>query len=243
MSSQEATRPDLDAVRGHLSRVDSAHINEADAPRLKLAKKVVPHRLREPLRAALTRAAKPVMSRRLDAARAQSPLKVNLGSGYAPLEGFVNIDFLGAPVDVAWNLADGIPFDDGTVDALLSEHVLEHLTLQQGLGVLEDAYRALRPGGVLRVSVPDAGLLLRSYAGTSDNGWAREFATPMLAVNALFYENDHRTMYDATLMIALFELAGFVEVAERQPRDSRIEPLSGSPSRESGSLYVEGVKP
>jgi predicted SAM-dependent methyltransferase len=242
MDTQDS-RPDLDAVRAHVARQNPLHVNDSDSNRLKLAKRLVPHRVREPGRVALTRAAKPIMQRRLEELSRRSPLKLNLGSGQEPLDGFVNIDFVGAPVDLAWHLGDGVPFADGTVDAVLSEHVLEHLTLPQAQGVLHEAFRVLRPGGALRVSVPDAGLLLRSYAGTSDNDWALQFPTRMLAVDALFYENDHRTMYDNTLMIALFEIAGFAEVAERVSGESRIAPISGHPSRISGSLYVEGVKP
>jgi predicted SAM-dependent methyltransferase len=243
MSAHDERRPDLGAVREYLSRENPKHINAADPARVKVAKHLVPHRIREPARVQLTRAARPVMRRKLERLRLRSPLKLNLGSGYRPLESFVNIDLVGAPVDLAWNILDGIPFADGTVDAVLSEHVLEHVTLPQGQRVLQEAFRVLRPGGILRVAVPDAGLLLRSYAGTSNHDWAHAFPTRMLAVNALFYGHGHRTMYDDTLMVSQFEIAGFDEVATRHAGDSGISPVSGSPSRAEGSLYVEGVKP
>jgi predicted SAM-dependent methyltransferase len=46
-------------------------------------------------------------------------------------------------------------FQPGSVDAILAEHVWEHLTAEQGRLAAETCYRYLKPGGYLRLAVPD----------------------------------------------------------------------------------------
>jgi transposase InsO family protein len=77
-----------------------------------------------------------------------------LGSGGERKAGWVNVDLLGDPVDVAWNLASPLPFAPESVDAVFHEHLLEHLPLQVGAALMQECYRVLKPGGILRVGVP-----------------------------------------------------------------------------------------
>ena len=77
-----------------------------------------------------------------------------MGSGGERKAGWVNVDLLGDPVDVAWNLASPLPFAPESVDAVFHEHLLEHLPLQVGAALMQECYRVLKPGGILRVGVP-----------------------------------------------------------------------------------------
>jgi SAM-dependent methyltransferase len=51
-----------------------------------------------------------------------------------------------------------LPFRDGVFTFALSEHVVEHLFLHEAHRLMGDVRRVLAPGGVFRVSVPDADL-------------------------------------------------------------------------------------
>ena len=62
-----------------------------------------------------------------------------------------------------------LDFDDATFDFIVSEHFFEHLTLPDALALLRECQRILRPGGVIRTSVPDADL--RSYAPPESPGY------------------------------------------------------------------------
>lgn len=195
------------------------------------------------LRALSTALVKPVARRRLGKLRNGAELRLHLGSGFLSKPGWIDIDLAGARADLVWNLQNGIPFEDGTVDAIFHEHLLEHLTLHDGFGLTLECHRALRPGGVLRVGVPDAGACLRSYAGIDDPDWAQSRPTPMLAVEALFYEHGHHAMYDEQLLTEALAAAGFADVAACEFGDSRLSPCPDTEARRDGTLYVEGVKP
>jgi predicted SAM-dependent methyltransferase len=168
---------------------------------------------------------------------------LHLACGFTRKHGWVNIDLLGAPVDIAWNLETGLPFPDDSVDSIFHEHLIEHIPIEATFQLTRECLRVLKPGGVLRVAVPDAGLLLRSYAGQADSDWAESRATPMMSVESLFYEHKHVAMYDSEKLRLLLEVCGLTRVEERQYHDSQIEPPPDSEHRAGGTLYVEGVKP
>jgi predicted SAM-dependent methyltransferase len=234
---------DVQAVGRYMREAFATGTNPSDPPALKLAKRFVPHGMRDQLRALATAAVRPRAKRKIESFGPVGSLKLNLGSGYARAEGYINIDLAGAPNDLTWDLSKGIPFPDGSAQMVYSAHVLEHVPLPGAITLLEECARVLRSGGLIRIVVPDAGLLLGSYAGTNDASWAHAFPTRMLAVNALFYEHGHRTMWDAELMIAALKAVGFDDVTERRYQDTALSPCPDDESRRDGSLFVEGKIP
>jgi ubiquinone/menaquinone biosynthesis C-methylase UbiE len=61
------------------------------------------------------------------------------------------------------DLANGIPFEDNTVDAVYHSHFLEHLERQAAKEFLMEIRRVLKPGGICRIVVPDFELNCKSY--------------------------------------------------------------------------------
>lgn len=206
----------------------------------KLAQQALPKSLQEPAR----RAATAVLAgrSRQKAAALGGDVRLHIGSGFLPLDGWVNLDMVGPPVDLAWDLRRGLPFADGALTAVFSEHLFEHLPFEAGVAVVSESVRALRSGGVFRVAVPDAGLLLRSYAGTDDPEWACSREHAMEAVNALFYEHGHTTMYDEELLVHLCRLGGLTDVRACRFGDSLIDPAPDTTGRRDGTIYAEGVR-
>jgi predicted SAM-dependent methyltransferase len=66
--------------------------------------------------------------------------------------------------------ANGLPFNDSTVEAIYSEHCFEHLDYEsEAKHFLRECLRCLKPQGVLRIVVPDAGdtfAFMRKEIGT-----------------------------------------------------------------------------
>ena len=82
--------------------------------------------------------------------------KLNFGCGDRISPGWTNIDFHSSDSRIQRaNLLAGFPFPNDYFDAVYSSHVIEHFTRKQGLFLIKEARRVLRPGGVIRIVVPD----------------------------------------------------------------------------------------
>lgn len=89
---------------------------------------------------------------------------LNLGCGPNILDGWYNTDI--QPIDERVDYLDAskpFPIEDESFNFIFSEHMFEHLTYQQGKNMLSECYRVLKPGGVLRLSLPTLGFLFNLY--------------------------------------------------------------------------------
>jgi predicted SAM-dependent methyltransferase len=185
--------------------------------------------------------------RRFVATRA-SPVLLNLGAGPRGVDDahWVNVD--GAPEAGVRFLLDfqrPLLFDDASFDGAFCEHVLEHFGQGEGERLAREIARILKPGGVFRVVVPDAELVLKAYFETpADLVAARGEGqgTAMEMVNSYFRQRyEHQFMYDwPTLEQALLR-AGFAHVTRSRFREpGGCIPLRiDDPKYERESLYVE----
>jgi SAM-dependent methyltransferase len=67
------------------------------------------------------------------------------------------------PDIVIWDLRKGIPYPDNTFHAVYHSHFLEHLDTSASELFLRECYRVLRPGGVLRIVVPNLEYYINLY--------------------------------------------------------------------------------
>ncbi len=82
-------------------------------------------------------------------------MRLNLGCGTDIKPGYVNVDARKIPgVDVVTDLAAKWPWDDGSVDEILMLDFLEHFPYRSTEGILQQAWKVLKPGGALVVQVP-----------------------------------------------------------------------------------------
>ena len=99
-----------------------------------------------------------------------SRLRLNLGSGNLPLEGYVNVDTRERPgVDMIAD-ATALPVPDGAAVEVQASSLLEHF--RDPYAVLDEAHRVLAPDGVLVVRVPSpwsqAGMLDPTHVFLAD---------------------------------------------------------------------------
>ena len=82
--------------------------------------------------------------------------KLHLGCGRDKRDGFLNIDIAEeVNPDKAWDLEKGLPFlDDNSVDYILSNHTLEHLTTKGYWNLLEEMYRVSKDGARWELCLP-----------------------------------------------------------------------------------------
>jgi predicted SAM-dependent methyltransferase len=119
----------------------------------KLARAVLP----KAVHAALAEAAAPARAwlrdRALRKGARQRPLRVVIGASGVFEKGWLPTDL--GQLDLLRQETWDRYFAPDSVDALLAEHVWEHLTFDEGKRAAQTCHRYLKPGGYLRIAVPD----------------------------------------------------------------------------------------
>lgn len=182
--------------------------------------------------------------------RCEAPtLRLHLGCGPNKFPGWVNVDVEEAyEPDLVHDLSRGLPVDDGTVELIYSEHFWEHLRLDHGVRLMAECRRALRPGGVLRIAMPDLAEVVRRYLGDwRGEAWIQNPAynwidTPARMINACFREWGHQYLYDAHDLEHRLRGVGFTEVRRCTWGESTVPELRGLETRPESILVVEAVK-
>ena len=182
--------------------------------------------------------------RRAGALQGRSLLRLHLGSGGNNLDGWLNIDLVGAHADLAWDVRRPLPFADGIAEAIFLERVFEHMTLEGGMSVLCHCRRVLAPGGVLRVGILDAGLCAAgSIKGRGTAERVRPESTTMLALSEVRPEHGQVSAWDDETLCLVVEESGYLSVEVVPRGSSRIQPTPDSQERIPATMYVEAVSP
>src|SRR5262249_39619387 len=79
-----------------------------------------------------------------------------------------------------------LPWGDGAFEAVYASHLLEHIHLEDAKRLLRECRRVLKPGGVIRIVVPDLKAVALEYLGMpgKDGGPALAEHRPELAAMA-----------------------------------------------------------
>jgi predicted SAM-dependent methyltransferase len=112
---------------------------------------------------------------------------------------------------LAWYFRPGLrlPFRDRSFDFAFSEHFFEHLFLDEAFELLRDCRRVLRPGAVLRTSVPDADF--RSYEPPEPVGFGAAEGRKGLALEWT-HPAKHKTRWSIRSLPLMLAQAGFEPV-------------------------------
>jgi predicted SAM-dependent methyltransferase len=142
-------------------------------------------------------------------------MKLNLGCGAYPKEGWTNYDLLAYPGVVSRDLTRGLPEPAGSVSLIFSEHFLEHLDQGPALLLLKDCWRVLRPGGKLQLVMPDLGRIAamyhtKDYALLRSIGlWESNQGSLCRALNQAMRAWGHKFLWDEKEIAEALEALGF----------------------------------
>ena len=168
--------------------------------------------------------------------------KLQIGCGPMVVEGWLNTDLEPAAERgiIHLDICETMPFPDNSFAIIFSEHVIEHITLESTLQHLHDCRRVLRPGGVLRIALPDLDFLFDYYKPQLTptqqsflDVMSEEFhpGFPLRSPTILF--NDyvrlwgHQFIYDRRLFADLLTAAGFTAIEQCKVKESMHASLNG----------------
>jgi predicted SAM-dependent methyltransferase len=192
---------------------------------------------------------------------------VLFGGGVAGREGWINLDILSATTPL--DLRNEIPLEDESVSHGYAAFVLEHFFYpEEAKRFLSEVYRLLRPGGILRIVVPNADWVLRQYVDphTDDDWLAGQWVGDPQYYSSLssllFYlgcastvaefTRTHKFAYNFDTLEALCRGVGFSAVYRSFYRDKGSplgaldegsEGCGGLLGRQDAALFVDVTKP
>jgi predicted SAM-dependent methyltransferase len=127
-------------------------------------------------------------------------VRLNLGCGHEPLEGWTNVDAYAEEADVSGDIR-GLQFDDA--EEVLLVHVLEHFSWRETHLVLRRIHGWMRKGATLTVEVPDMEHITAEAMHNVD--WIRYL------YGSQEHEGEyHRTGFTAHSLSMQLHTAGFV---------------------------------
>lgn len=207
----------------------------------------------------LTALRAPMLSRRFQRAVANSPapVKVNVGAGTVLIPGWINTDVLWRS-EMYLDLTKPWPVPPESVDRIYGDNVIEHFPLDVARDVLRYCYRALRPGGAIRLATPDLERTARAYLQDLDltsahldrhrrHGYPAEHPADILRVTYAYHGHHQGYIFDWAALSAELAGAGFSDIRRYEVGQSDDPEFKGletraEPTDAATELIVEGRK-
>jgi predicted SAM-dependent methyltransferase len=183
-------------------------------------------------------------------------LRINVGSSSRHIEGWISADILRDPEGrcLRMDATQPWPFASDSAAAIASEHVIEHIDPAAMPAFIAEAYRVLRPGGVLRLSTPNLRGIAEAYLNADAETLAAHRAHGYMAathadlLNNYLHEFGHVHVYDAESLRLLLVGAGFSDVREASFGHSEYPELRGIDQHDPAPLddlvlWLDAAKP
>lgn len=172
--------------------------------------------------------------------------KLHIGCGGNEFEGWLNTDIEPYTKSVAFlNAGEAFPIDSNTFDCVYSEHVFEHLTLEQQINYLHESFRILKSGGVIRIATPNFNFLMelqnaelsdlqKRYIDWNFNHFlpkASKFLSnevvdkKVYVINNYFKDWGHQLIHNPNSIIELITLSGFKNIEQKNVGESEVKYL------------------
>jgi len=215
--------------------------------------------------------------------RKKEEILLHIGCGLEFVEGWENIDaspslkiskipLIGRPLvsmmgganwsKKAGDLLKGLSIAPGSCTLMYASHVFEHLSIADFYVALEKVYLYLKPGGILRIIVPDLEKYIEAYIkNRSDKELATKAATDFMhhswighqgsrrsfdrRLRDAFSNHRHQWMWDEPSLKNALAKQGFINIRRcnyREWSDPRFAAVEKE-IRHADSVCIEGIKP
>ena len=185
----------------------------------------------------------------MDTTVPSSVQRLNWGCGQTGEPGWINSDQKDGPgIDLSCDIRQGLPLESDSIDYAVSIHALPEVPYPEVVPVLVELRRVLKPGGVLRLVLPDMEKAMRAFM----SGDREYFLIPdedaatlggKMIVQLVWYGYS-RTLFTRDFIEEQLLKAGFVRVCQCGFRRTQSDypGIIDLDNRESESLFVEAVK-
>tara|TARA_B100001059_G_scaffold228624_1_gene259976 strand:- start:1505 stop:2230 length:726 start_codon:yes stop_codon:yes gene_type:complete len=195
---------------------------------------------------------------------------LNFGTGPYPKAGWINSD-ISIRAEFYLDATLPLPIPDGCLDAIFSEHLVEHLSFVEAQNWISECYRCLKPGGTFRCATPGLHQLIAFYEGEGGateselidrhyTRFSREISREygglaprslcIMLNDKLRLWGDHRFIYDEQLFAEILTAKGFEDLRFENYGQSTIPYLRGLESHADDTdwmrnecFIIEGRKP
>lgn len=146
-------------------------------------------------------------------------MKLHLGCGGQYCPGAINVDQYDLRVADLGADACRLPVGTETCDAVVADHLLEHLGYVGATYALAEMFRVLRPGGWLELETPDPAPSFEAFL--SDESPTHRAAVLTWIFGEEQAGQGHRLLFPAELLQTMVTAAGFERQADEPPRTHR----------------------
>jgi predicted SAM-dependent methyltransferase len=192
-------------------------------------------------------------SHRVDTYLQSHPIrKLQIGAGRADYPGWLNTDIEPYQEEVYLDATKPFPMPDGSIHYIFAEQVIEHLTYEEGLGMLRECHRILAPGGKIRLATPN---LLKYFALFQEPAteevkryigeklrfqeWPQTSPPAATILNLEFRSFGHQFLYDPATLSDSLAKTGFQKITQFHPGESDDPQLRGIEMRHTNAVVRE----
>lgn len=175
--------------------------------------------------------------------------RLNWGCGEYPEPGWLNSDIKDVPgIDIVADLRTGLPLETDSIDYITSIHALPELPYSDLVPALTELRRVLKPGGVLRLALPDLERGIAAFQRRDHDYFhvpdedARSIGAKF--VTQMTWYGYSRSLFVHDFVEELLERAGFARTTRCRYKQtaSRWPDIADLDNRERESLFVEAFK-
>jgi ubiquinone/menaquinone biosynthesis C-methylase UbiE len=172
-------------------------------------------------------------------------MRLNLGCGYQDAPRWEHVDVRDYGHNVVADVLDGLPYAARTFDYAVLGHFLQMFTYEQHPVVLAELKRVLKPGGVVRILVPDLMSALLAFQNLDRSYFpiASDLESTLSGAFAryLFWHGDTRSAFEFFSLADLFQRNGFTVLGgcDFGQTLSEYREITELDSREPESLVME----
>lgn len=135
------------------------------------------------------------------------------------------------------NVTKRFPYADATFDYVFSSHLLEHLFPYQTILCLNETFRILKRGGVVRIGVPDLDRIVKNY----DPQHSKNFLEAIFEAKQKHDKNKHHWHYNEISLTKILKETGFTKTYRCNFREGNCADVALIDNRPE-SLFMEAVK-